>query len=313
MRNSKDASTQASMPVEEAEQRLYELTINKQKLESCRMDLLRKQHCMMDPERDRRESTDSCESLSDEDSKINTTAAQLLDRNSQDFVDELALADQDISEANQRLQEFFYFLRIELLWDREGNIKKMSFNGDWCSLTDFRYIKLSAVKTMLIKYAMCACRSWEKNLLFRATKIDKDCACDIADIINCHPNGFEKITFADEINFGNSGLRSVVDRLDDTCLERLLDLTISECNLTGVDGGHAIHDLLDKCGSYLRVLGLQNNLLGYDGIRAAFAPFEDRTRVIKIGCLDITHCGAVDGYVPRRLRNCAVKLICVFP
>eukprot|EP01066_Platyproteum_vivax_P019023 Platyproteum_vivax@DN7620_c2_g2_i7.p1 len=169
---------------------------------------------------------------------------------------------------------------LSVEWDEDGNVKKIQINEKWHTLGELKDSPVTEAGLVQMKQAMRMCTTWPKTLRFDSTELDVTFAKDVADIINEHPTGFETLSLWRADALKNNGLEAIVDNLNWTSLRNMKRIHLSlfidgvfDCGLTGEEGGHLIHRLLEKCGNSLDMLDISGEL-GTDGLVAAFSPFQ---------------------------------------
>eukprot|EP01066_Platyproteum_vivax_P019447 Platyproteum_vivax@DN7659_c1_g1_i11.p1 len=168
-------------------------------------------------------------------------------------------------------------------WNENGNVQKIEIQGKWHNLGELLHSPATETNLVQMKAAMRMCKTWPKTLDFRRTGLNASLAKDVADIMNEHPTGFERLCFWDEPGLKNDGLKAIVDNLDARALQNVKTIRLY-CGLSGQKGGQIIHTFLEKCGNSLDCLQIGAEL-GQDGWAAAFSPFENANKKIAIDTL----------------------------
>eukprot|EP01066_Platyproteum_vivax_P011645 Platyproteum_vivax@DN5283_c0_g1_i4.p1 len=229
---------------------------------------------------------------------------------------ELTTSKGDIGDANKQIWDLvkeltetnrsLHLKNEAFKWTSKGNVEKIYIGKEWHVLGDFRGFPMKQTDMALVKTAMQVCKTWPKLLRFEQTNLDCSFASNIAEVINRHPLGFEKMLFCDEPGLTNRGLGAIVESLKKSSLQNLKSIDLN-CALSGEGGGQVIHGLLEKCGNHLEWLRLTGGRgIGKATLSAAFSPFQDSTRQIKIDELHLLNCGVSNEELGFLLRNCRV-------
>eukprot|EP01066_Platyproteum_vivax_P019448 Platyproteum_vivax@DN7659_c1_g1_i12.p1 len=188
-------------------------------------------------------------------------------------------------------------------WDKNGNVEKILINEKWHNLGELRDSAVTKTNLGQMKAAMQLSKTWPKTLMFAQTGLNASLAKDVAEIMNEHPNGFEKLSIWKEPELKNDGLKAIVDNLNARALQNVERITLINCGLSGQEGGQIIHTFLEKCGNRLDCLQIGAGL-GRAGVVAAFRPFKDSTRIMQIRTLHLQHTGVSRQDVRKMLKNC---------
>eukprot|EP01066_Platyproteum_vivax_P019004 Platyproteum_vivax@DN7620_c1_g1_i6.p1 len=154
-------------------------------------------------------------------------------------------------------------------WDEYRNVEKIQIGEKWHDLQEIINTPISETGLVQMKQAMRMCQTWPKTLQFQNTGLNATFAKDVADIINEHPTGFERIDFWGEFGLKNHGLKAIVENLNASVLQKVKAIYL-DCGLNGKKGGQLIHTILEKCGNSLKILDIIGGL-GNDGLVAAFS------------------------------------------
>eukprot|EP01066_Platyproteum_vivax_P007862 Platyproteum_vivax@DN3179_c0_g1_i1.p1 len=196
----------------------------------------------------------------------------------------------------------------DVKWDEYRNVEKIQIGEKWHDLQYIKDTPISETGLVQMKQAMRMCQTWPKALQFENTGLNATFGKDVANIINEHPSGFERIYLWSELGLKNDGLKAILDNLNASALQNVKIIHL-HCGLSGEEGGHLIHTMLQKCGNSLLNLDIVEEL-GSSGLVAAFSPFNDSKRKIKIDTLSLLRkTGVSKEAMPSLLKNCEVTTL----
>eukprot|EP01066_Platyproteum_vivax_P019008 Platyproteum_vivax@DN7620_c2_g2_i10.p1 len=191
-------------------------------------------------------------------------------------------------------------------WDVNGNVEKIHINEKWHKLGELKDSPVTEAGLVQMKQAMRMCEIWPKSLDFEKTNLNVTNAKDVADIINEHPTGFERIGLWNEFGLKNNGLQAIVSNLNASSLKNVKRIDL-QCGLSGQEGGQIIHTMLEMCGNSLDFLDIIEELRT-DGLAAAFSPL-NQNRKIHIGILGLRSTKVSKEDMPNLLKNCEVTTL----
>eukprot|EP01066_Platyproteum_vivax_P013352 Platyproteum_vivax@DN6052_c0_g1_i1.p1 len=120
--------------------------------------------------------------------------------------------------------------------------------------------------------------SLPKNKLLNLRKIrlgmcgltGKESGRAISVLLNICGDNIEELNLRENKQLGAKGLENLVETASPIGFPQLKIIELKQCGLDELEGGKAIGQLLNICGSYLEELILYGNLLGVEGLLMAF-------------------------------------------